>query len=149
MRLGLLELPPASHLPEDGVPGPLVAFDPAVLARNVARYVGVAERNLHLMEELGEQIVPLLEPLRAAFSGVQTADALDHIERATVVYDRLVKSGLNLVKALDELHRLQSFMAGGVDSRPDLSSLGEIELRAVVIRAVAALGITDLRQLTD
>ena len=131
------------------MPGPLVAYDPAELTRNIRRYVGVAGRNLHLMEELGEQIVPLLEPLRAAFSGVQTADALDHVERTTIVYDRLIKSGLNLVKALDELHRLQSFMSGGPDSRPDLSSASEVELRTIVIEAVKALGITDLRQLSD
>jgi len=116
----------------------MVAYDPVELDRNIRRYVGIAERNLASLETIGEQIAPLLEKA-----------ALSDIESATIVYDRLVKAGLNLVKAIDELSRLRSFISGGPDSRPDLSAMGEIELRAVLIAGVRALGITDLKQLSS
>ena len=125
----------------------LVAYDPADLDRSVRRYVGVAERNILAMETLGKQITPLLEVLRPVLDETKAGDAMDSVERVTIIYDRLVKAGLNLVKAVDELQRLQSFLGGGPDSRPDLSSLSEIELRAIVVESVRALGITDLRQL--
>jgi hypothetical protein len=127
--------------------GALVAYDPAELDRSVRRYVGVAERNIEAMEQLGEQIKPLLEVLKPVLEGTQSHDALDNVERVTIIYDRLVKAGLNLTKATDELSRLRSFLSGGPDSRPDLTSASEIELRAIVVSAVRALGITDLKQL--
>jgi hypothetical protein len=45
------------------------------------------------------------------------------------------------VKALDELTRLRSFVAGGPDSRPDLTVRSEIELRAILIQGVQAFGL--------
>lgn len=126
---------------------PVVGYNPADLDRSVRRYVGVAERNIEAMDDLGNQLKPLLEKLRPVLEGTAPGDALDSVERVTVIYDRLVKAGLNLVKATDELSRLRSFLSGGPDSRPDLTSASEIELRAIVIEAVRALGITDLRQL--
>jgi hypothetical protein len=128
-------------------PGPLVAYDPAELDRSIRRYVGVAERNIAAMEEIGKQIEPLLELLKGAGLGTAPGTLLNDVERLTIVYDRLVKSGLNLTKATDELSRLRSFLSGGPDSRPDLTSASEIELRAIVVSAVRALGITDLKQL--
>jgi len=128
--------------------GALVAYDPAELDRSVRRYVGVAERNIEAMEHLGEQIKPLLEVLKPVLAGTQAGDALDSVERVTIIYDRLVKAGLNLVKATDELSRLRSFLSGGPDSRPDLTSASEIELRAILVEAVTKLGITDLKQIT-
>ena len=127
--------------------GALVAYDPAEMDRSVRRYVGVAERNIEAMEQLGEQIKPLLEVLKPVLEGTQSDDALDNVERVTIIYDRLVKAGLNLVKATDELSRLRSFLSGGPDSRPDLTSASEVELRAILVSAVRKLGITDLRQL--
>lgn len=125
----------------------LVAYDPAALDASIRRYVGVAERNIGAMEQIGTQITPLLELVKPLLEAAAPGAALENAERVTIVYDRLVKAGLNLVKATDELSRLRSFLSGGPDSRPDLSSLSEVELRAIVLEAVKALGITDLRQL--
>jgi len=117
----------------------LPGYDAAALDKSVRRYVSIAERNLAVLEDLG---APLGEKVKAE---VANLDA----ESASIIYDRLVKAGLNLVKATDELSRLRSFLSGGPDSRPDLSSMSEIELRAVVLAAVQSLGITDLKQLRD
>jgi len=124
-----------------------VAYDPTDLDRSIRRYVGVAERNIAAMETLGGQITPLLEVLKPVLDGTAAPAALETIERVTVIYDRLVKAGLNLTKATDELSRLRSFLSGGPDSRPDLTAASEIELRAILVAAVKKLGITDLRQL--
>lgn len=124
-----------------------MAYDPTDLDRSIRRYVGVAERNIAAMETLGGQITPLLEVLKPVLDGTAAPAALETIERVTVIYDRLVKAGLNLTKATDELSRLRSFLSGGPDSRPDLTAASEIELRAILVAAVKKLGITDLRQL--
>ncbi|MCI0632776.1 MAG: hypothetical protein L0206_02490, partial [Actinobacteria bacterium] len=128
-------------------PGPAVAYDAHALGLSVRRYVSSAERNLAILDDLGHQIEPLVAKLKPLLESSPAAAAFDDIERVTIVYDRLVKAGLNLVKATDELSRLQSFLSGGPDSRPDLTSASEIELRAIVVQAVRALGITDLREL--
>jgi hypothetical protein len=128
-------------------PGPLAAYDATALDASVRRYVGVAERNVAAMESLGEQIKPMLDVLKPVLEQVGPATVLDDFDRVTIIYDRLVKAGLNLVKATDELSRLRSFLSGGPDSRPDLSSMSEVELRQIVLVAVRALGITDLKQI--
>jgi hypothetical protein len=122
-----------------------VGFSPEALDATIRRYCLIAERNIENLEALGPKLTTILNALAAQASDPATAqvDAGD----LTVIYDRLVKSALNLTKATDELARLRSFTSGGPDSRPDLSSMGEVELRQVVITAVKALGITDLRQL--
>lgn len=121
--------------------GPVVAYDPADLDKQIKRYLGIAERNAQIVEELGPK---LAEKARIE------ADGLD-LESTSIVYDRLVKADLNLVKALDELSRLRSFLSGGPDTRPDLSSMGEIELRGVLLLGIKALGLTfdDLRKLME
>lgn len=119
----------------------LVAYDPAALDRSVRRYVSVAEKNIAAMEALGDQITPILDKVKPLLEQSAPGAALDDAERVTIVYDRLVKAGLNLVKAVDELHRLQSFMSGGPDSRPDLTALGEIELRKMLIDTAEKLGL--------
>jgi hypothetical protein len=129
------------------VSGPIVAYEPVALAQSVRRYASAAERNLGVLDDLGDQLKPLLEKMKNVLEKQPAALAIDDFDRVTIIYDRLVKAGLNLVKATDELSRLQSFLSGGPDSRPDLSSLGEIELRAIVLTAVKSLGITDLKQL--
>lgn len=121
--------------------GPVVAYDPVDLDKQLKRYLGIAERNAQIVEELGPK---LAEKARIE------ADGLD-LESTSIVYDRLVKADLNLVKALDELSRLRSFLSGGPDTRPDLSSMGEIELRGVLLMGIKALGLTfdDLRKLME
>jgi hypothetical protein len=137
----MIHCPPVSS----ARPGPLVAYDAASLDKSVRRYVGVAERNIELSESVSDQLPALLEKLKTALAG--SDEAFEDTERLSIVYDRFVKAGLNLVKAVDELSRLRSFLSGGPDSRPDLSSMSEVELRQIVVTAVRALGITDLRQI--
>lgn len=122
----------------DRAPGPKTAYDPAALDRSVRRYVGVAEKNLAVMESIGDDIPSILEKFKARVK--VDAEAFDDLERLTVVYDRLVKAGLNLVKATDELSRLQSFLGGGPDSRPDLTAASEIHLRELLVTAIRQLG---------
>jgi hypothetical protein len=126
--------------------GPVVAYDAKSLQLNVRRYVKAAETNLAALESIGDQ----MEPLLAQFRDAVERDAVEGtvaLERISVVYDRLVKAQMNLGKAVDGLARLESFLDGGPDSRPDLSSMSEIELRAIVLGAVKALGITKLEDL--
>lgn len=121
--------------------GPVVGYDPVALDEQVRKYVGIAEKNLALLEDLGA-------PLAAGIKAEVEAKSLD-AESTSIIYDRLVKAGLNLVKATDELSRLRSFLSGGPDTRPDLSSLGEVELRAIILGAVRALGVDDVRKLME
>lgn len=117
------------------------------MSARIRRYSTIAEKNATALEQLGEQIKPLLDIAKTVLDTTAPNDALDSVERVTIVYDRLVKAELNLVKATDELSRLQSFLSGGPDSRPDLSSMGEIELRQTLRAALKELSITDLSQL--
>ncbi len=112
--------------------GPVVAYDPADLDKQLAKYLSVAEKNLALLESMG---TPLADKVRTETTGLD-------VEAVSIIYDRLVKAGLNLTKALDELSRLRSFLAGGPDTRPDLSSMGEIELRGVLLMGIKALGLS-------
>jgi len=125
--------------------GPVVGYDPVALDASIRRYAGVAERNLALAEELGKQLPTLLDHLKNRESSPTMA--LEDTEALSIIYDRFVKAGTNLTKAIDELCRLRSFLSGGPDSRPDLTSASEIELRAIVLAAVKTLGVTDLSQL--
>lgn len=127
--------------------GPRVAYDPAALEQNVRRYVAVAERNLAALDAAGKDIQPLLDRLKPVLDAGQPGTVFDDLERFTIVYDRLAKAGLNLVKAIDELSRLQSFLSGGPDSRPDLTGASEIELRAILVKGVRALGIQNVQEL--
>jgi hypothetical protein len=126
--------------------GPAVAYDAKTLRLNVRRYVGIAERNLDALEKVGDQMQPLLDEFRAAVDR-DAVEGTVTLERISIVYDRLVKAQMNLVKATDGLARLESFLDGGPDSRPDLSSMGEQELLALVVSVVKQLDITDLKQL--
>lgn len=117
--------------------GPVVGYDPVALDEQIKRYVGIAERNSKIVEELGPV---LADKIRAETSSLDA-------ESTSIIYDRLVKADLNLVKATDELARLRSFLSGGPDTRPDLSSLGEIELRGIIVTAIRALGVTEVQKL--
>ena len=119
--------------------GPVVGYDPTALADQIKKYVRVAERNLAILEDIGE---PLASRIKAEVVGLDA-------EAQSIIYDRLVKAGLNLVKATDELSRLQSFLSGGPDTRPDLSSLSEVELRGVVVAMIRSLGVTQVQTLLD
>lgn len=120
--------------------GPVVAYDPVDLDKQIKKFLAIAERNIDTLEALGE---PLAKRIKAEVD----ANSLD-AEATSIVYDRLVKAGLNLVKATDELSRLRSFLSGGPDTRPDLSSMGELELRGVLLAGIKALNVTEDELLT-
>jgi len=119
--------------------GPVVGYDPVALDEQIKRYIGIAERNSKIVEEIGPV---LADKIRAETASLDA-------ESTSIIYDRLVKADLNLVKATDELSRLRSFLAGGPDTRPDLSSLGENELTGMFVAMVRALGVTKVQQVID
>ncbi len=119
--------------------GPVVGYDPVALDDQIKRYVRIAERNAGIVEELGPV---LADKIRAETASLDA-------ESTSIIYDRLVKADLNLVKATDELARLRSFLSGGPDTRPDLSSLSEIELRGLFVTAIRALGVAQVQELID
>ena len=119
--------------------GPVVGYDPVALDEQIRRYIGIAERNSKIVEELGPV---LADKIRAETA---TLDA----ESTSIIYDRLVKADLNLVKATDELSRLRSFLSGGPDTRPDLSSLSEVELTGIFIGMIRTLGVARVQELVD
>lgn len=116
-------LPPAGYIPE--------TLDPTLRT-----YLGACERAVTLAESLGPRVKATLDRVASA----PEEPAFEEAEMLTILYDRLSKAGLNLVKAVDELSRLRSFLAGGPDSRPDLSSRGEQELRTLLLETCEKLG---------
>lgn len=111
-------------------------YQPEDLDKALRKFVAVAEQNIRQSQSLSRRVEQTLDAIKDA----EGADALDTANKVTILYDRMVKAGLNLVKATDELSRLRSFLAGGPDSRPDLTVKGEIELRGMVLKAVKAMG---------
>lgn len=111
-------------------------YPPEELDKALRKYVAVAEQNMRQVESLG----PRVEEALKALEGAEGEDALDTANKMTILYDRMTKAGLNVVKAIDELTRLRSFLAGGPDSRPDLTVRSEIELRAMILTAVKSMG---------
>lgn len=131
----------ARKLPATVAPtAPPAGYTADKLDDTLGTYLAVANRTIRHAEALGKRVEDALANLEAAgLTG--GASALDEANTITVLYDRMTKAGLQLTKALDELTRLRSFLAGGPDSRPDLTVKGEIELRALVLTAVKTLGL--------
>lgn len=125
-------------LPSGSAPQPLPAgFEPTGLDPTLRKYVTFAEENMRLLEVMGPKLSAIIERLAASPEG---PTAIRDAEDITLIYDRMSKAGLNIVRALDELSRLRSFLAGGPDSRPDLSHRGEHELRTLLLDACEKLG---------
>lgn len=137
MSLPALKAPTSVLHPQSRPAG----YDAASLDGALRSYIAVAEKNIRHAESLGKKVDEALKNLEE-LTLAGGADALEEANKLTTLYDRTSKAGLQLVKALDELTRLRSFLAGGPDSRPDLTLKGEIELRAVVLTAVKQLGLT-------
>lgn len=114
---------PAGYAPED-------------LDKSLRKYITVCEDNIKHAQSLSKRVEDALKGLE----GVTTDDPLAHANALTTMYDRMVKAGMNAVKAIDELSRLRSFLSGGPDSRPDLTIKGEVELRAMIVGAVKNMG---------
>lgn len=111
-------------------------YEAAELDTTVRSYVAVCERSIRTAESLGKKVEEAVTTLVAQVTGSPEEQA----DLLTKLHERLSKANLNLVKSTDELTRLRSFLAGGPDSRPDLSVRGEHELLLVVLQAAAQLG---------
>ncbi len=143
----------ASTLPAPGRPGRAGAsvpaqptgYQPESLDKAIARHIAVAERAINQVEALGERVQVALDALRDTQQKPgNEVRALEQAELLTVLFDRMSKATMNVVKATDELSRLRSFVAGGPDSRPDLGDLSDAELAAIVLGAAA--GARSLRE---
>lgn len=131
--MGLPALKPAA------LPSP-AGYDAPSLDATLRSYIAVAEKTIRQAESLGKRVDEALVNLENA--GLQGGVfAIREAGAMTMLHDRMSKSSLQLVKALDELTRLRSFLAGGPDSRPDLTIKGELDLRAIVLTAVKTLGM--------
>ena len=102
-------------------------------------YLAVCEKSVRIAESLAKKAGEAVEALNAQplVGGAMTLQEADDLTR---LHERLTKANLNLVKSVDELSRLRSFLAGGPDSRPELGMKSEIELRALVIAMAPKLG---------
>lgn len=110
---------------------------PSALDKVLSTTVSAAEAAISSVSGLEKQVKTALENMGLAQTG---ANLLQEADRVSAIYERLSKATLSLVRCTDELARLRSFLAGGPDSRPDLSSKGEIDLQAELLKAIHELG---------
>lgn len=114
------------------------ALDPALEAAR-ARLTSVVVD----VERIRGGLEPCLDKLRQALEARLAAGTLEGPELAAEAdrqigwLERYAKVAGTFVKIVDETARLRSFLAGGADSRPDLSSLSDVELRKVIKAGVA------------
>lgn len=104
---------------------------------SIAKHLEACEISISGVNALKATLEAALENLRNAVPG---PSAVEEADRVSVIFERLTKASLSMVRAVDELTRLRSFLDGGPDSRPDLTSRGELELRVIVLKAVQQLG---------
>jgi hypothetical protein len=123
---------PAGYAPED-------------LDKSLRKYISVCEANIRHAASLSKRV----EGSLAALETVKVEDPVAHANTLTTMYDRMIKAGMNAVKAIDELSRLRSFLAGGPDSRPDLTIKGEVELRHMIVSAVKQMGPVVLGEIVE
>lgn len=99
--------------------------------------IGVIRTTLHpQLTELGERLTAMLAAGTLDEAGITT-----RVSRLVDWLEKYGRTSLTLTKVLDEVARLRSFVAGGADSRPDLSSLSDVEL-ARIIRSQRVLADT-------
>lgn len=114
------------------------ALDPALEAAR-ARMTSVIVD----VERIRAGLEPCLDKLRSALEARLAAGTLEGPELAAEAdrqiswLERYAKVAGTFVKIVDETARLRSFLAGGADSRPDLSSLSDMELRKAIKNAQA------------
>lgn len=120
-------------------------YEPGALDQAIQKYVAIAETNIRHAALLEKRVQEALENIQVA----ESDDRLDYANKITILWERLAKTGMALTKALDELTRLRSFVAGGPDSRPDLTVKGELQLRGIVLQAVKMLGKEAVMEVLD
>lgn len=117
-------------------------YEASELDATLRSHIAASEKNIRIAETLGPKIEEAVTTLIAVIKAATDYDgAIAQLEDLTRLHERFTKANLNLVKSTDELTRLRSFLAGGPDSRADLTVMGEIQLRALVFTAVKNLGL--------
>lgn len=100
---------------------------------DVERIRGAIEPQLNLVRErLDAQLVA---------GGLPDSQVMSQAERLIDWLEKYARVAPHFTKIVDEATRLRSFLAGGSDSRPDLSSLSDSDL-AKIVRS-AASGLSD------
>ena len=112
-------------------------YDAPRLDPILAKHISACEVSIYGVNSLKPVLEQAISNLQLAAPGT---DSVQEAERVAAIFEKVSRASLNLVKATDELTRLRSFLDGGPDSRPDLTSRGELELRVIVLEAVKALG---------
>jgi len=123
----------AVAVPSENLP---TGYHPEELDQTIQKFIAVAEVNIRHAQRLSKRV----EDALAALDDGKAEDPVEHANKMTIIWERLAKTGMALVKSTDELTRLRSFVAGGPDSRPDLTVKGELQLRTIVLAAVKQLG---------
>jgi hypothetical protein len=116
-----------------------MGYQPEELDALLHRYLTQAEQFLKMGQSLTAQTENALKVIASADDPGWKTPA-EAGEALTNWLDRLARAGANVVKALDQLSRLRSFLAGGPDSRPDLSSRGEQDLRRMLEETLSRMG---------
>lgn len=94
------------------------------------------------VERIRGGLEPCLDKLRSALEARLAAGTLEGPELAVEAdrqiswLERYAKVATGFVKIVDDVARLRSFLAGGADSRPDLSSLSDTDLKKVISSAL-------------
>lgn len=109
------------------------ALDPAIEAARDRLTKVIAD-----VERIRGSLEPQLDEVRKRLTAqlatgtVTDAALLAQCERLIEWLEKYARVVLNFTKVTDEAARLRSFVAGGADSRPDLSSLSDADLARIV-----------------
>jgi hypothetical protein len=103
----------------------------------VRALIGRAHSSLRFSESLEKRIEKSLIELESHPWG---ADRLDEAERVIAMAEKFSRAQTNLAKAISELTRLRSFVAGGPDSRQDYTAKSERELLALIRTKLDEMG---------
>lgn len=109
------------------------ALDPAIAAarERLSQVIIDVERVRGGLEPHLNEVRLRLER-QLADGNLADADLLARTERLIDWLERYAKVSLTFTKVVDEATRLRSFVAGGADSRPDLSSLSDSQLLEII-----------------
>ena len=97
------------------------------------------------VERVRATLEPLLDTTRArlekslAEGGLPDDKLIPSANRLVDWLEKYSRVSLSMLRVLDDAARLRSFLAGGPDSRSDLSSLSDTELADIVRKAAATV----------
>lgn len=124
-----------------------VAFKPEALDPAIANAIDRLDKVVVDIERIRGAAEPLLDRVRARVEKLLAETPLDVPQPELAValgslvdqLERYARVALNLTKVIDEGARLRSFVAGGADSRPDVSGMSSVELSELVKKGAAGL----------